>query len=354
MKIGVLTVYDVSNYGSFLQAVALKNELEAMGHEVYHIKVKSEKETRQGFYKYPATRRSLHHPIEEVKKYLLGRQKYQIFQKASEIFKTIEYKDCNKMDLIIVGSDEIWNVSEKEFQNPMYFCKNIKCRKATYGISVGKGRKKDFDQYPEYKKYIKKMDYITARDENTQKLVQEITGKRPPMVCDPTFLVPVKTLTEPLKDEFLKKEKYLLVYTYYFTIDPWLTEYIVRYAREKNLKIVSAGFYFSWCDYTVNCSPKQFNQVLKNAECIVTTTFHGSVMSFLNHKELLAVPFSPKVNDVMNKVSLGHLVVNGKIPYKKFKEKMEHLDADWNLVDERIAQMREDSKKILKEITACK
>ena len=63
MKIGVLTVYNVSNFGSFLQAYALKRWLENRGHEVYHIKVKTDREVQRGFYKYPATRRSLTHPV---------------------------------------------------------------------------------------------------------------------------------------------------------------------------------------------------------------------------------------------------------------------------------------------------
>ena len=83
----------------------------------------------------------------------------------------------------------------------------------------------------------------------------------------------------------------LLLYTYNFTIQNWTRDYVIRYAREKNLKLVSVGFYFSWCDYNVNCSPLEFSDVIRQAQCMVTTTFHGSVMGVMNHKKLLAVPF---------------------------------------------------------------
>ena len=40
MKIGILSMQRVINYGSFLQAYALKNSLENLGHKCYFIDIK--------------------------------------------------------------------------------------------------------------------------------------------------------------------------------------------------------------------------------------------------------------------------------------------------------------------------
>ena len=60
------------------------------------------------------------------------------------------------------------------------------------------------------------------------------------MVCDPTFLTGPGILTKPCMDPYLSTHRYLLLYTYNFTIQNWTRDYVIRYAREKNL---------SWCPW---------------------------------------------------------------------------------------------------------
>lgn len=349
MKLGILTVYSVSNFGSYLQAYALKNILENLGHEVYHIKTRSDREIRTGFYKYPVTRRSLKHPIEEFQKYKFGKKKYILFQKELDKFNEIEKTNIKDLDGVIVGSDELWNISESEFQYPLYFGEGVE-KKATYGISVGKATWEDFEKMPEYQKLIQNVDYITVRDYRTQKVVRRITGKIAPMVCDPTFLVQTDILYQKIQNEYIKKNKYILLYTYNFTIEEWTKNYLIRYAKEKKLKLISVGFYFSWCDYNINCNPFEFSDVIQQAECMVTTTFHGCVLGTLNYQKVLAVPFSPKVNDVMEKLGLSESVINKKLPYEMFKSKLDNLELDKECITRNIEKMKNESMSALKDL----
>lgn len=349
MKLGILTVYSVANYGSYLQAYALKDVLESMGHEVYHIKIRDDREIRNGFYKYPVTRRSLKYPIEELQKYFFGRKKYQIFQNALSAFHEIEKKDISKLDGVIIGSDELWNISEAEFRHPLYFGQGVD-KTATYGISVGKAKWEDFENMPEYQKLIRNVDCITVRDQRTQDIIKKITGQTAPMVCDPTFLVPTNILYRKTSDKYLQDNKYILLYTYNFTISDWTKNYLIRYAKERNLKLVSVGFYFSWCDYNVNCDPFEFSDVIRKAKCMVTTTFHGSVIGTLNFQKVLAVPFSPKVNDVMEKLGLSQSVIDKQISYEKFRDKLDKLKIDKEQIKTRITTMKEESMATIKSL----
>lgn len=349
MKIGVLTVYSVSNFGSFLQAYALKQYLESMGHEVYHIKIYSDQEVRKRFYKYPVTRRSLKYPLEEFNKYRFGKIKYQKFQADLVMLQERERDDISDFDLVMIGSDELWNISEEEFRNPLYFGSGID-HAVTYGISTGRAKMEDFEQYPEFQELIRKIEYITVRDVQSEKLIKSITGKKAPMVCDPTFLIPAANMYRECQDPFLDKNRYILLYTYYFTYPDWLKHYLIRYAREHHLKLVSAGFYFSWCDHCVNCSPMEFSDVIRKSVCLVTTTFHGSVFAVLNHKKMVAVPFSPKVNDLLNKTGLSEMILDGQVSYKKFCSKMNLPEADYCKTDRKISRMKADSEAILNDI----
>lgn len=349
MKIGVITVYNSCNYGSYLQAYALKQVLNEMGHEVYHIKIKTEKEFRQGFYKYPVTRRSLSHPVEEFQKYQFGIKKFDLFQKAiQEEFQEIEKENARKLDCIIIGSDELWNIKEPELKRPEHFGNGFP-ESITYGISVGRAEFSDFSENPEYRQFIQEVSRITVRDKKTKEIVEKITGKTVPMVCDPVFLVPMKQLYRRFEDDYLQKNPYILVYSYNFTIQDWTRDYLIRYAKEKKLKLVSAGFFFSWCDYNVNCQPKEFNDVIRRANCMVTTTFHGSILGTLNHQNILAAPFSQKVNDVMEKLGMSDRIISEQDSYDDFKRKLENNAVDYNMLNQRVEGMRSESLKILKD-----
>lgn len=349
MKIGVITVYNSCNYGSYLQAYALKQVLEDMGHEVYHVKIKTDKEFQLGFYKYPATRRSLQHPVEEFQKYRFGVKKFGLFCDAIHAeFQEIEKENAQKLDCIIIGSDELWNIKETELKRPEHFGKGFsEC--ITYGISVGRATLADFNENPEYKQLIREVSRITVRDKKTKEIVEKITGQSVPMVCDPVFLVPMKTLYKKFRDPWLEANPYILVYTYYFTIQDWTRDYLIRYAKEKRLKLVSAGFFFSWCDYNVNCDPKEFNDVIRHARAMVTTTFHGSILGTLNRQNILAAPFSQKVNDVMEKLGMGDRIISERDSYEEFKKKLENNTADYEKMNRRVESMRSESLKILKD-----
>lgn len=345
MDIGIITVYNVPNYGSYLQALALKKALEAKGHRVFHYKMYSDRETRRSFYKYPVTRRSLKYPGEEFRKYLFGRKKYKLFREADNVFREVDFATLQKMDLVIIGSDELWNIKEEQFCNLTYFGAGLH-HVMTYGISVSRASMDDFRAKPEYMDAVCAVKYITARDDATRSIVRQITGRNVPIVCDPTFLVPLDQLMEPCL-EAIRESPYLLVYTYYFTYPEWMKDYLVRFAKEKHVRLVSVGFYFDWCDDCINCTPEQFPDVIRQAKYFVTTTFHGTVFGILNHKTITAVPFSQKVTDLMQKMDLGEEIVSDQPSYDDFCRIVQRDAPDYSHVDQILKNMAQDSGKIL-------
>ena len=49
MNIGIITVHDSANFGSFLQAYAMKLALEDLGHNVKFIKTRSDRKVKKVF-----------------------------------------------------------------------------------------------------------------------------------------------------------------------------------------------------------------------------------------------------------------------------------------------------------------
>lgn len=315
MKIGIITVQDSANYGSYLQAYAMQRVLINMGHDVTFIKTRNEKEVKKVFFG------TLKNPKTFLKNYRFNNKKYKEFLKDREIFKEILLEDVKKdtFDIVIIGSDELWNVKTRFFTNNFFYGAGIQTKKKiAFAISMGTANANDFKNYPELVKEMKKLNNIYVRDLNTKESVKNLIGKDCEMVCDPTFLIDVQEFEKDYKNTIEKK--YMLVYSYNFTQKQ--QEYIKRFAKENKLLIVSACFNHSFCDICANCSPLQFCQIIKDSSYVVTTTFHGTIFSILNKKQFISMPSGPKVEDVLDKFKLQQQKISSDDDYEIFKKKL--------------------------------
>ena len=350
MKIGIVTVHDSANYGSFLQGYALYHILESWGHEVYFIRSREKEFVKQIFCPKISKKKLLKHPLKSWKAHCQGKEKYVNFQKELEEFRVLEHWNDVKLDKIILGSDEIWNVKTPTFRREIFYgigMENV----TTYAVSAGAATLKQLQEYPVLVEGIKKIDNILVRDINTQKIVEQITGISPRRVCDPTFLLPVSAYVSADPTAIMEQnQKYILIYSYH--IQEHLKNNIIKFAKENNLKMVAACMNHDWCDEFVNGSPLKFCEILRDAEYVVTTTFHGTIFSFLNHKKFVAEPFSPKVNDVLEKVGLEEALIEENISYEAFKQALQNGNYDYTSVEEKISDWRERSLKLLKDSLA--
>ena len=81
--------------------------------------------------------------------------------------------------------------------------------------------------------------------------------------------------------------------------DPSEVDMIKTFAKKHGLKIVAPGFYHSWCDEIVNAGPIEILRYFKNADFIVTDTFHGSVMSLITNRNFAVITRNNK-NKLVN------------------------------------------------------
>ena len=119
MRIGILSMQHVRNYGSFLQAYALKTSLESFGHQCEFVDIE------QGV-PLPGLERNMRYLVGMAfKRYfnwstvktLLPRRKYtKIYQKRfdNEFLPELGiYKHTfEKYDLVVIGSDEVFNFNQ--------------------------------------------------------------------------------------------------------------------------------------------------------------------------------------------------------------------------------------------------
>lgn len=295
MKIGIVTIYKCYNYGSFYQAYGLQKYLKDLGHEVkflpidslYNKKYRIRKQFNKDISRDLFSLKLLHG-------YLHDWKLYHIADKNEDDF-----------DLIIIGSDEIWNINNRTFiPAPEYYGLNMTCSNIiSYASCIGRSTVGDFDKYKDFIRGIKGLHAVSARDDATEHFLRNIMPeKQIQRVLDPSFLINWKSLEKPCS-----RKNFILVYTY---DGSWgfPEEYIVKtrkFADQVNVPLVSVGFKNDWCDESIACSPREFLGYLHNASYVVTDTFHGTVMSIQFQKQFVCMGAGKsKVESVLRELNL--------------------------------------------------
>lgn len=344
MKIGIVTVQDLNNFGTFLQAYGLKHTLESMGHEVYFIRSCTKKYARGMFYRIRPYGKEYRHLPSFISKNFKGWKKHKIFLRDQKCFRVLDHYEGEKLDLVILGSDEIWNTTNPLFRTPIFYGVGMKPVMA-YAPSIGNATLEDMKCIPE--EVFRRIDPILARDVRTVEFLKTLQIDAP-LVCDPTILADTSIFRRSYRHRLMKKAPYLLLYSYGHEIGEQMRSYILAFAKERGLQVLSAGFHIDWCDGSINCSPLDFCAVLESATYVFTATFHGTIFSILNHKQFISLPYSPKTTNVLQSVGLLGRLIDEEHFDQSTLETMMDAPIDYDEVDARIAVQRNESRELLK------
>ncbi|MCK0161194.1 polysaccharide pyruvyl transferase family protein [Allomuricauda sp. F6463D] len=275
MKIGILTFHDGINFGAFLQAYSTKQKLELLGHQVEIINYK---DTWFAFKELAYAFRMNGKFVKNAKKIWKFRSAHKLMDMTKPNSDLASFED--KYDVVFFGSDEIWNINNLGFGYDLsYFGKGLRnTKKIAYAPSFG-STKSDDEKLSLVKEYLLDFDAISVRDNNSQKIAEKLTGTKPTIVPDPTFLV--DQLNWAVEPEI--EEEYILVYAY--VLKPEHIKAMKQFSKEKKIKLVSVGFYYSWCDENyLGISPFEWIGFFKKAKYVFTSMFHGTIYSILTRR----------------------------------------------------------------------
>lgn len=301
MKIGILTFHRAHNYGAVLQAYALQETLKEMGHDVEIIDYNP-------FYLIDPYKPFLFKSDftgnlkTKIKKIVLSlillpirSKRWLVFNKYINTHFNLSHK-CNTLipqnyDLYIIGSDQIWNKRiTRGFDKAYWGFFKIKegANKITYAASFG-----DFKNISEEEKYIEKallnFNGISLRENEYLDLIKSISEIEIYKVLDPTFILDnLKWSEKAIKPEI--KSKYVLIYQ--VSTSPETTRIAKEIAKQLNTIVVEISadittLRFNKIKYTV--SPFEFIGWIKYAECIITTSFHGTAFSIILEKDFYMI-----------------------------------------------------------------
>ena len=292
MNIGILTFHDAHNYGAVLQAYALKKYLENQNHNArvinyHHSNI--EDGFPQSRNKEKLGKTNLEMKFSE-KAHLERWEKFDDFiKKLTNNEKKVydseeELEKIEDIDIFICGSDQIWNPDITQGLNKGFFLYfKTRAKKMAYAASMGIEKLKDEDEV-DFEEYLNGLDFISVREQSLKLYSEKFTKKEVIQVLDPTFLLEKEQYNELLHE--VEAKKYLLIYA--LGPDERLTKLAKYISKEQNLEVIELND-FEEKDYQFrqisNAGPSDFLSLIKNAEVVITNSFHGTIFSILFERE---------------------------------------------------------------------
>ncbi len=358
MKIALITIHKVTNYGAVLQAYATKIALSKYGkvstidyhsqHLAHHMDMIRFELSVHG------VKMLAHDLLNLPQRYrLLSRFKKFIelnMNLTSQVNSVqLEKGELNHFDIYVCGSDQIWNpgvvTSEGNIDSIFFlsFVKNMG-KKFSFASSIGHHQYSETEK-AEVKNLLSDFKMISVRESDGQKKLQEILPERDiHHVVDPTLLLSKKEWYTDFKIEDNEpKEKYILVYSVPRT--ELIKKAIEFFSKKLNLKVVAIDrmlLPITKVDKHVRTAgPKEFIELYAKASFVITDSFHGTCFAVNFEKPFACISANERANRQESLLSL--LGIKERLMYKEDDFLNLAPEVDYDNVTKKLAKIRDES-----------
>lgn len=361
MKISLITLHKIVNYGSVLQTYATQTALEKLGYEVEIVDYFTERMTMHGMskrirHKSPKLEKSaLLTAAARIIMYPSYKKRFSVFMKfVNDNFKMTPHtyvceEDFEKYpvsaDFYCTGSDQTWNsIWNEKLDRPLYLSYAPDDKpKFSYAASFGRTELEDWEKEPT-KELLSRYNNISMREASGVDVLHSL-GLDGIHVLDPTLLLN-KNDWAPLVSDKYANDKYVLVYN--LNRNSKLDEFAHKLAQKKNLKVyfMSYQYHDFYKKGRLICCPPvgEFLGLIKNAQYVVSDSFHCTAFSINFNTDFVVVypgKFSTRLQSILQLADLENRVakdsgdldiINNKIDFDSVNKKIEQerrKSLDW-------------------------
>ena len=339
------------SFGASLQMYALYEVLSSMGNEVYVINyINSYMRNKKHIYG-DKTYNILRYAASKLVGYP-SKIKFKKFEKKISMYPqkvTSDVKELNEISknfqFVICGSDQIWNpdITGHDLSYFLNFCDD-ECTRVSFAPSFGVTNLED--KYSEaILKELMKFKNISLREQTGQAIVEGITGKKYPVVVDPTMLLDTDKWSTLCIDKRNLPKRYIADFT--FNQNQEVIEFMTHISEVERIPIIQVGgnlvTKLSGKLTTGAIGPQEWLSVIKNADIVVTDSFHGAVFSILFEKKMF-VSLASSTNTKLKMLLELFEMENRTIDSRQYED---YEDTDYNKVNEILVTERKRSIKFL-------
>jgi hypothetical protein len=301
LKTATITYHDVYNYGAVLQAYALQQALLNLSIDNTIIDYTQ----KQNYIYQKISGHSLKIFIINIIRLLLTIKNFYSIKKRHRNFKkfinknlklTRKYNTRNellldppKADVYIAGSDQLWNVSRELKRYFFLDFGNREIKRVSYAVSMGSSVVPDHVQQ-QIRELLGDFSAISVRELETRQYLEELLGRKNFVLqhIDPVFLLSKETWAA---FSMRKPLPYPYILCYPMSGHPLLPGAIKRLKELTGYKVIvlTSEITFLKGDVTIKSAKvEEFLNLIKNAEVVLTTSFHGTAFSTIFNKKFFS------------------------------------------------------------------
>ena len=326
-RIGILTYHRSVNYGAVMQSAALAGELQRRfpDAQVEIIDYCSARMSR--YYKLV----TLYRGRDGILKLGDRVAMYRAFQRemkrlpltgtylATDRCETFWQWLGDEYDILVTGSDAVWNYRKRGLPNPYFLAGNVKASRFSYAASCNGLGAASFDAIPDAQRdYLNeafsRFSYIGTRDLQTERMVESVCPSAQVFHnCDPSLLLQnlraadTQALQRKLQTRYGVDLKRPLIGLMLSNQNGDLKRELAGRLRQRygdRFQTVSVYAYNKYADvpYIADLTPTEWSTIFSLFSLTISKYFHGTAFSLLHETPVIAVGAESAIEGLPNKI----------------------------------------------------
>lgn len=369
MKVGILTLSASDNCGSLLQAYALQKVIAKMGHDVEIIDFTTDVSEKMYRIFHPSyllnAPKKFFGTFFRYGKVVKQKKDYQLFREKilkmsiNQYHSEIDLKKADGLyDVVVCGSDQIWNVYMRDFDKAylLSWCK--KARRFSYAASLGDQKNGDLNDLLKRGLQIEKFNKISVRETSAKQKFKNDLKINVSLCLDPTLLIEKDEWLEIVDEKQIPEEDYIFYYSYNYEDDiknkmvsdfakaKGLSVYVINASRWLDGKEKKFGFIIA-----EQSGPMAFLNLMSGCKYSLVESFHGTVFSYIFQKNFLFLKNSnenildDRINDLLELIGMKERVLLLDMrDYESFE------CINYGIQNDAFLKLKEASKEYIKDI----
>lgn len=201
------------------------------------------------------------------------------------------------------------------------------------------------------------IDYLSVRESTGVEIIKELSGRDAKHVLDPTLLLDGEKWSAILSDHRLIRKPYIFCYLFGDHEEYDTAIQRLRYISGSELDVVIIPFSETHLNNTYtkvyDACPLEFLNLIRNAEYVITDSFHATVFSILFSRQFFTLPrfkknqansMNSRIYSLLNAVGAQERIIE----YSQVDSFIHDKMIDFGAIHSKIAAMRNSSIEYLK------
>lgn len=328
-KVEIITIFDNTNFGTYLQALALALVIKRKGYDVEIIDYIRPGQSEDAWKKFADNFiKKIYYTLWEFPRWRKLRNDCHSFVHRFVQLSKVQYLSFDDLkrnpplaDIYVTGSDQVWNSIYNEGIDRSFYLDFVPegCKRVAYAASIG------MPEIPRgevegMRRLLSKYSAMTVREADASRLLAGLGFSGVPVVLDPTLLLD-KDDWKSISGQFVQidTEPFILVYS---VEEKEQNALIGKYAdilsRKNGWKIyeISYNSYHRRLKFAdrhfLQVTPDIFLQLMLKARFVIVSSFHGTAFSINFNKQFLTITpnrFNSRVDNILTLCGLKDRLV---------------------------------------------